>query len=146
MITDEIKEETERLLSRGMSGYAVSRHLGIAESTLSYNIRQGRIQVTKPQPKSNAKGTEPKTAESKTVMLDRSARDRRDRTAPIGRGARDSNGRQAASVGLMREAIPCFEEPLSAVANGGVLTALFGSSFSQRRPVFMPSQCQPLAR
>ena len=42
----------------------------------------------------------------------------------MGRAARDSAGRVAASAGAMAEAQPRFDEPLSAVACGGVLAAL----------------------
>ena len=42
----------------------------------------------------------------------------------MGRAARDAAGRVAASAGAMAEAVPRFDEPLSAVANGGVLAAL----------------------
>ena len=42
----------------------------------------------------------------------------------MGRAARDVEGRTRASPGLLTEATPVFAEPATAVAYGGVLTAL----------------------
>ena len=55
---------------------------------------------------------------------DRATRDARDKQAPMGRAARDVEGRTLASAGLMTEATPVFVEPANAVAYGGVLAAL----------------------
>ena len=66
----------------------------------------------------NASHTEPAAA------TDRASRDARDKQAPMGRAARDVEGRMLASAGLMTEAKPVFAAPAHAVAHGGVLAAL----------------------
>ena len=55
---------------------------------------------------------------------DRGTRDARDKQAPMGRAARDVEGRTLASAGLLTEATPVFASPANAVAYGGVLAAL----------------------
>ena len=126
VIVGETAEEANRLLARGMSGAEVARKLGVSTATLNHNRRKGFIGDGR-----GAKRKRPEEApETDTAavagedLLDRSERDRRDRAAPMGRGARDSAGRIAASAGAMAEAHPRFDEPLSAVACGGVLAAL----------------------
>ena len=66
----------------------------------------------------NASHTDPAAA------TDRASRDARDKQAPMGRAARDVEGRMLASAGLMTEAKPVFAEPAHGVAHGGVLAAL----------------------
>ena len=66
----------------------------------------------------NASHTDPAAA------TDRATRDARDKQAPMGRAARDVEGRMLASAGLMTEAKPVFAAPAHAVAHGGVLAAL----------------------
>ena len=66
----------------------------------------------------NASHTEPAAA------TDRASRDARDKHAPMGRAARDVEGRMLASAGLMTEAKPVFAAPAHGVAHGGVLAAL----------------------
>ena len=66
----------------------------------------------------NASHTDPAAA------TDRATRDARDKQAPMGRAARDVEGRMLASAGLMTEAKPVFTAPAHAVAHGGVLAAL----------------------
>ncbi len=119
VITGARKERAERLLASGMGGAALARELGVPTSTVYYNLHKGFIGDGRPA------GTkpDPETAGPEGA-LDRSERDRRDREAPMGRGARDCAGRVAASAGAMAEAPPRFDEPLSAVACGGVLAAL----------------------
>ena len=46
------------------------------------------------------------------------------RQAPMGRAARDVEGRMLACAGLMKEVEPGFGEPAHAVVRGGVLAAL----------------------
>ena len=125
VITGAKKERAERLLASGMGGAALARELGVPTSTVYYNLHKGFIGGTvdtKPEPE--ALETDGTPADIREDLLDRSERDRRDRAAPMGRGARDSAGRIAASAGAMAEAHPRFDEPLSAVACGGVLAAL----------------------
>ena len=66
----------------------------------------------------NASHTDPAPA------TDRATRDARDKQAPMGRAARDVEGRMLASAGLMTEAKPVFAAPAHGVAHGGVLAAL----------------------
>ena len=66
----------------------------------------------------NASHTDPAPA------TDRATRDARDKQAPMGRAARDVEGRMLASAGLMTEAQPVFAAPAHGVAHGGVLAAL----------------------
>ena len=66
----------------------------------------------------NASHTDPAPA------TDRASRDARDKQAPMGRAARDVEGRMLASAGLMTEAKPVFAAPAHGVAHGGVLAAL----------------------
>ena len=66
----------------------------------------------------NASHTDPAAA------TDRASRDARDKQAPMGRAARDVEGRMLASAGLMTEAQPVFAAPAHGVAHGGVLAAL----------------------
>ena len=66
----------------------------------------------------NASHTDPAAA------TDRASRDARDKQAPMGRAARDVEGRMLASAGLMTEAKPVFAAPAHGVAHGGVLAAL----------------------
>ena len=134
VIAGATKEQAERLLASGMNGAAVARELKIATATVYYNINKGFIGAgvagERPPPAPAAAGTDDATIVPEADMaspdglLGRSERDRRDRAAPMGRGARDSAGRVAASTGGMTEAPPRFDEPLSAVAGGGVLAAL----------------------
>ena len=103
--------EADRLLASELSGAAVARRLGIAVSTFSHNRRAGVV------------GGEAVPARP-GASVDRGARDARDREAPMGRGARDTAGRQLAAAGLLSEAEPRFEEAMLAVAGGGVLAGL----------------------
>ena len=133
----KIKQEADRMLASGMSGAAVARELGLSRATVSYNRRKGVIgqgvpsnmktpskAKTREAENSDAPASDEAVADVEDSALCRSARDRRDRAAPMGRAARDHAGRIAASVGAMGEVQPSFEEPLSAVTCGGVLTAL----------------------
>ena len=58
------------------------------------------------------------------AMLHREERNRRDAQTPQGRATHDRQGRLLASLGKLGEAQPDFAQPASAVAGGGVLTAL----------------------
>lgn len=134
-IVGQTAHEAQRLLASGMRIAAVARELGVASSTLYDNCAKGFIGDGERRPggakheklpeagiaKHEAREqpqTEGTVADARENLLDRSERDRRDRAA------RDSAGRVAASAGAMDEARPCFDEPLSAVACGGVLAAL----------------------
>lgn len=136
--------EAERLLASGLSGRAVARQLGIRPSTFSLNRRAGvigggslgRSEEAQSAAEAPADGATPcvvadsvepaaaPAASEAVLAVDRSARDARDREAPLGRGARDSSGRILASTGYLTEMGPAFPEPLLAVAGGGVLAGL----------------------
>ena len=129
--------EAERLLAAKLSGRAVAKRLGIRPSTFSLNRRAGVIggsgerAAEVPASPDGAEGAAPEAApaggevpDASARPLDRSARDSRDRVAPMGRGARDTTGRVLAATGHLTEAQPQFAEPLSAVAGGGVLAGL----------------------
>ena len=58
------------------------------------------------------------------AMSHREERNRRDAQTPQGRATHDRQGRLLASLGKLGEAQPDFTQPASAVAGGGVLTAL----------------------
>ena len=147
VIVGEVAQTAVRLLASGMSGAVVARKLKIPATTLNYNRRKGFISDGRPEggrSQSGAQSAKPATSGAPEMpgapgagapggeqteqdtpdLLDRSARDQRDRAAPMGRGARDTAGRVAASTGALLEAQPCFDEPISAVACGGVLAAL----------------------
>ena len=127
VIVGDLAATAERLLASGLSGAAVARELGVSVATLNYNRRKGFIGHRRPgggQPSARTETAPPAPSAAPAAGLDRGARDRRDRAAPMGRGARDRAGRIAASTGAMLEAPPRFDEPLSAVAGGGVLAAL----------------------
>ncbi len=142
VITQEIREEADRLLAEGKSVSAAARELGVNAATLNYHRRKGSIGAARPEaatagsgPDASEKPDGPQEASMPACdtevcgspaprPLDRAARDDRDRSAPMGRGARDGMGRVAAAVGKLPKAQPRFAEALSAVAHGGVLAAL----------------------
>ena len=119
-----------RLLVSGLSGAAVAREVGISSQTLNNNRRAGgvgggkpaRAAKADPDPEAPAEREAPQDAPERDALeppIDRSARDARDRAAPMGRGARDTTGRMLAATGHLSETRPQFAEPLSAVAGGG---------------------------
>ena len=130
VVDAQMAAKAAALLASGMSGSACARHLGIPPTTFNENRRAGVIaapasalaavadapQVATDHPTSA--NTEPAAA------TDRATRDARDKQAPMGRAARDVEGRMLASAGLMTEADPVFAAPAHAVAHGGVLAAL----------------------
>ena len=70
-----------------------------------------------------ASGAGVPSAPATPVPLSKAERNRRDAEAPLGRAARDSAGRVAASLGVLDGQTPCFE-PAASVSGAGVLTAL----------------------
>ena len=119
VINEEMAHRAAQRLACGMSGRAVAKALGIAVSTFNENLRAGVISAPAKVPDSaNIDNTKAQPA------TDRAARDTRDKQAPMGRAARDVEGRLLASTGLMEAAQPTFSEPATAVARGGVLAAL----------------------
>ena len=111
VVDADTAKRAQRMLAQGMSGRAAAKQLGLSASTFNENLRAGVI----------VDGAKPKAA---AEVVDRAARERRDRQAPMGRAARDVEGRVLARAGLMKEVEPAFREPASAVVRGGVLAAL----------------------
>ena len=136
------RAEAERLLASGKSVKATALAMGASPATMYSNIRKGYIvNAAAEARKARREASEPPVAEAAPVLeglteaseeasseapeyLDRTARDTRDREAPMGRGARDQAGRVAASRGLLAEREPGFPEALTSVPCGGVLAAL----------------------
>ena len=98
------------LLASGMSGSACARHLGIPPTTFNENRRAGVIAVPAPALAAVADAPQvatdhPTSANTEpAAATDRATRDARDKHAPMGRAARDVEGRMLASAGLMTEA------------------------------------------
>ena len=135
VVDAQMADKAANLLASGISGSACARQLGIPVSTFNENRRAGVIAApagalaavadapqaaaaTAHLANANAPQTDPAAA------TDRATRDARDKQAPMGRAARDVEGRMLASAGLMTEAKPVFAAPAHAVAHGGVLAAL----------------------
>ena len=135
VIDADMAREADRLLTSGLSGSAVARRLGIPVRTLNDNRGRGVVgggmpagtAKAEPDPEAPAEREAPQEAPERDALeppIERSARDARDRAAPMGRGARDTTGRMLAATGHLSEIRPQFAEPLSAVAGGGVLAGL----------------------
>ena len=130
VVDAQMAAKAAALLASGMSGSACARHLGIPPTTFNENRRAGVIAV--PAPALAAVVDAPQVATDHptsantepAAATDRATRDARDKHAPMGRAARDVEGRMLASAGLMTEATPVFAAPAHAVAHGGVLAAL----------------------
>ena len=122
--------KAEQLLRAGHSLYRVAKQLNVNCSTLWRYTQEGRLPPSQcparraPSPAAAAVG-EP-VAEPAAAALPvpgPAERNQRDAQAPLGRAARDSEGRVAASLGLLDGRAPEFE-PAAAVSGAGVLTAL----------------------
>ena len=135
VVDAEMADQAAKLLASGMSGSACARHFGIPVSTFNENRRAGVIvdPTRAPAGAADAPQADAATALPTTVdaaptdpaaATERATRDARDKHAPMGRAARDVEGRTLASAGLMTEAAPTFVEPAHGVAHGGVLAAL----------------------
>ena len=137
VVDAELADKATNLLASGMSGNACARHLGIAATTFKANRRAGVIvdparthtgSVDVPQthqaPVADHAPSVDAPQTHQAPPTDRGTRDARDKQAPMGRAARDVEGRTFASAGLMTEATPVFASPANAVAYGGVLAAL----------------------
>ena len=130
VVDAQMAAKAAALLASGMSGSACARHLGIPPTTFNENRRAGVIAVPAPALAAVADAPQvatdhPTSANTEpAAATDRATRDARDKHAPMGRAARDVEGRMLASAGLMTEAEPVFAAPAHAVAHGGVLAAL----------------------
>ena len=135
VVDAELADKATNLLASGMSGSACARQLGIPATTFNENRRAGVIvdparalAADADAPQAAAATDHPASAGAPqtdpAAATDRATRDARDKQAPMGRAARDVEGRTLASAGLMTEATPVFASPANAVAYGGVLAAL----------------------
>ena len=135
VVDARMADEAAKLLASGISGSACARQLGIPVSTFNENRRAGVIAdptrapaAVADVPQAVAATDHPASADARQTdpppATDRATRDARDKHAPMGRAARDVEGRMLASAGLMTEAEPVFAAPAHAVAHGGVLAAL----------------------
>ena len=135
VVDARMADEAAKLLASGISGSACARQLGIPVSTFNENRRAGVIAdptrapaAVADAPQAVAATAHPASADARQAdpppATDRATRDARDKHAPMGRAARDVEGRMLASAGLMTEAEPVFAAPAHAVAHGGVLAAL----------------------
>ena len=107
-VSAEIKQIAEAALAAGESLQGTARKAGLYAETLRRNVLAGIVRRPAPEPQ---------------ALPDAAVRDRRDTGLPMGRATRDVAGRVAASLGQLQGRLPRFEA-LSAVACGGVLTAL----------------------
>ena len=152
VVDSQMADQAANLLASGMSGSACARQLGIPASTFNENRRAGVIAApagaratvadapppaaatdhpanagarqTDPAPATDHPATAGAPQTDPAPPTDRATRDARDKQAPMGRAARDVEGRMLASAGLINEAKPEFASPAHAVARGGVLAAL----------------------
>ena len=133
VIDAQMADKAANLLASGMSGSACARHLGIPATTFNENRRAGVIAdptrtpaavADAPQAATDLPASADAAQTDPAAATDRATRDARDKHAPMGRAARDVEGRTLASAGLLTEATPVFAEPAHAVARGGVLAAL----------------------
>ena len=135
VVDARMADEAAKLLASGISGSACARQLGIPVSTFNENRRAGVIAdptrapaAVVDAPQAVAATDHPASADARQTdpppATDRATRAARDKHAPMGRAARDVEGRMLASAGLMTEAKPVFAAPAHAVAHGGVLAAL----------------------
>ena len=148
VVDAEMADKAAKLLASGISGSACARQLGIPVSTFHENRHAGvfaapaaALAAVADAPQAAAATDHPANADAPqaaaatdhpanashtdpAAATDRATRDARDKQAPMGRAARDVEGRMLASAGLMTEADPVFAAPAHAVAHGGVLAAL----------------------
>ena len=139
VFTPELAEKATALLEAGMSGSAVARVLGVSAPSINKWRRQGLIGG--PASARDSGGTapgapcEPRDDEGAGdaagpgsfeagTQTDRSARDHRDRQAPMGRATCDVPARVLASCGQAGPVEPQFTDAARGVRSGGVLAAL----------------------
>ena len=116
-LTPERAERATRLLAEGLSGRAVADALDVSAASVYNWINKGLIGSRQNRNDDSA------TPEPVEAASDRSARDRRDRQAAMGRATCDTIGRVLASIGQAGPVMPRFEAARG-VPCGGVLTAL----------------------
>ena len=129
----ELLARAATMLKSGLSVYRVAQQLGVSQSTLWRYTKEGRLPASQCPPRRPASATAKSDSGADSPHPDppptaarapgKEERNLRDAEAPPGRGARDTEGRVAASVGDLDGREPRFEAA-SAVSGGGVLTAL----------------------
>ena len=126
----EILQRAARMLADGTSLRRTARELDLCYSTLRTYKLKGLLPAVDEDLQAAA-GVAPESAPAetdaetvRTQALGREQRNRRDAHAPQGRATHDTQGRMETSLGGKREREPRFPSPASAVAGGGVLTAL----------------------
>ena len=146
VFTPELAAKATALLEGGLSGSAVARVLGVSAPSVNKWRRQGLIGNAEadrapgssavPVPPDAGAAPEGRVDEGSAGALgpgtgleaqpptDRSARDRRDRQAPMGRAACDVPARVLASCGQTGPVEPQFTAAACGVRFGGVLAAL----------------------
>lgn len=148
VFTPELAEKATALLEGGLSGSAVARVLGVSVASVNKWRRQGLIGNAEAdrEPGSSAVAVPPDAGGAPEGSVDeesagapgpataagleaqpqtdRSARDRRDRQAPMGRATCDVPARVLASCGLAGPVEPQFTAAARGVRFGGVLAAL----------------------
>ena len=148
VFTPALAEKATALLDGGLSGSAVARVLGVSVASVNKWRHQGLIStpVADREPGSSAVAPPPdagaapeRRVEEESAgapgperapgpeaqpQTDRSARDRRDRQAPMGRATCDVPARVLASCGQAGPVEPQFAAAARGVRSGGVLAAL----------------------
>ena len=151
VFTPALARKATALLEAGQSGAAVARVLGVSVASVHKWRRRGLIgkaaserepaspavdtpsrrpdDADRPDASDVRRLTEPAQSHSPGpidpgTQTDRSARDRRDRQAPMGRATCDVLGRVLASCGQAGPVGPQFAAAARGVRSGGVLTAL----------------------
>ncbi len=148
VFTPELAEKATALLASGLSGSAAARVLGVSAPSVNKWRRQGLIGNTEAdgepgrsalaappdagaapegrvdEESTGAPGPETAPGLEAQPQTDRSARDRRDRQAPMGRATCDVPARVLASCGQAGPVEPQFAAAARGVRFGGVLAAL----------------------
>ena len=131
VFTPELAAEATALLEGSMSGSGVARVLGVSVASVNNWRRQGLIgmpadasDASRVDGRAAGDETQPSVPVADAPQTDRSARDHRDRQAPMGRATCDVPGRVLASYGQAGPVGPRFPASARGVRSGGVLTAL----------------------
>ena len=112
------------LLQAGHSLYRVAKQLKVSSSTLWSYSQAGQLPASQCSPRRAAESEASAEREPNTAVLSaKQERNERDAQAPLGRAARDTAGRVAASLGALDGQAPHFE-PAATVSGGGVLSAV----------------------
>jgi hypothetical protein len=111
VLTDEVLQQAQKLLSEGQDPCDVADQLGVLRDTLGKAILAGRLHKT-------VKNKAPVAVSTK------SERSKQDNTAPMGMGAQNTEARLAASIGQSEDPVAPDFQAVHDVPKGGVLFAL----------------------